>query len=113
MTDFAGWVAPSATKLKQSREDIIAAANGVPDDAWEQPSGYEGWTFRDQLAHLGDSHESFHSVLGSVLAGEEVDFARFARIDDVNAENLAKRKGASVADVKRSFDQASARLRSC
>jgi hypothetical protein len=100
---YADWVAPIAQRLSESRTSIAEAARSVPASAWGNASGYEGWSFRDQLAHLGDSHESLHGVLNSVLGGDEIDFSRFMNIDAVNAENLAKHTGETAEGLAAAF----------
>ena len=104
---FAPWVEPIALRLEQSRRDIEQVAREIPEDAWENPSGYAGWSYKDQLSHVSESHVGLHSVLGAILAGQDPDFSRFLRIDEINEQNRQKHLETPVAELVASFTSAS------
>ena len=88
--NFAPWVEPTASKLAESRKDINDVVRQVPGTAWDEPSDYPGWSYKDHLAHLPYAHFGVHEVLRAVISGRKPDFSRFDRIDDLNEENRRK-----------------------
>jgi uncharacterized damage-inducible protein DinB len=100
---FAEWVEPVAERLEQSKREIEQVVEEIPADAWEQPSAYGGWSFKDQLSHLGDSHGRVQSVLRAILAGQDPDFSQFARIDEINEQNRLNHIDTPVTVLRTSF----------
>ncbi len=61
-------------------------ASQVPEDAWDGPSGCEGWTARDVLGHLGTALDMGERL----LRGEQPQFPDVERPGDlVEGEPLA------------------------
>ena len=79
----------------------------VPDDKWSQESGYSGWTYKDQLGHLPESHRGLQGVLKAVVAGGEPDFSRFLKIDELNEENRQKHLSTAVDTLLADFVETS------
>ena len=103
----AAWVEPVALRLVQSRREVQRVAAEVPANAWDRPSGYSGWSYKDQVSHLAESHRGLHSVLRAILTGGQPDFSRFARIDDINEENRQKHLATPVEALLAEYARAS------
>jgi len=99
----AEWVKPITQRLAQSRQEIAQLVSEVPADAWTKPSPYSGWSFKDQLSHLSESHRNVHDVMRAVIAGRAPDFSRFLRIDEINEENRQKHSGTQVDELRAAF----------
>ena len=103
----AAWVEPVALRLVQSRREVQRVAAEVPANAWDRPSGYSGWSYKDQVSHLAESHRGLHSVLRAILGGSQPDFSRFDRIDEINEENRQKHLATPVEELLAEYAKAS------
>ena len=107
----AAWVEPVALRLEQSRQEIEQVASEVPANAWDKPSAYSGWSYKDQVSHLAESHRGLHSVLRAIVAGQDTDFSRFDRIDEINEENRQKHLATPVEELLAEYATASEETR--
>lgn len=103
----APWAEAVAQNLEQSRRDLANLVPQVPADAWAKPSEYGGWSYKDQLAHLPESHRGVQGVLRAIMAGEDPDFSRFLKIDEINEENRVAHLDTAPEDLLISFNSAS------
>jgi uncharacterized protein (TIGR03083 family) len=101
--EFAGWVQPIAERLESSRQGVEQVVSQVPAESWSKPSGYPGWTYKDQLSHLGDSHARVQEMLRAVLEGRDPDFSQFLRIDEINEEDRRNNAGTPVEQLRTAF----------
>lgn len=98
---FATWVQPTAARLRESRTRVLEYARSLPAEAWSRPTGNEGWTCKDILAHIGGGNDRmFQKILRSVLAREPLDPA-LLRVDTdaENARGVTERRSWSVVKV--------------
>ena len=91
---FAAWVEPIARQLAEGRKQVIEFAKTAPPDLWNRPSGAEGWTCKDVLAHLaGDTEKVSAAVMRGMIEDPSV-------LDDngdaANARDLEERRERSV-----------------
>jgi uncharacterized protein (TIGR03083 family) len=100
---FAPWVEPIAGGLARSRQDIEHTVRRIPAEAWAEPSGYPGWTYKDHLSHLPHAHSGLHDVLQAVVEGRTPDFSRYANIDALNEQNRQDRLETPVEDLIAAF----------
>ncbi len=106
---FASWIEPIAARHREDDAQVLAFACSVPNEAWATPSGLEGWTCKDVLAHIGKGNDQlYQKLLRQVIAGERVDTAIFRDVDTdgENARGVAQRRGMSPADVIAEFEAA-------
>ncbi len=106
---FASWVEPIADKLRSDREEVLAFARNVPSDVWDKPSGLEGWTCKDVLAHIGKGNDQiYQQLLRQVIAGGRIDTAIFRDVDTdaENAAGVAERRSLSPEEVIDEFEEA-------
>jgi len=107
MTQRADWVEPLAQTIAKARDDIVQVVDELPDDAWSKTSDYSGWTYKDHVSHLAESHRNVHDVMRAVIAGRDPDFSRFLKIDEINEENRQKHLATSVDALRTTFIAAS------
>lgn len=94
---FAAWVEPIAKQLREGRNAVSELARAAPADLWDRPSGAEGWTCKDVLAHLaGDTHKVSAAVMRGAVADASI-------LDDngdaANARDLEERRERSVDEL--------------
>ncbi len=104
---LTAWVEPITLRLEQSRQEIEQVAGEVPANAWDKPSAYSGWSYKDQVSHLAESHRGLHSVLLAIVAGSQPDFSRFDRIDEINEQNRQKHLATPVKELVAEYAKAS------
>jgi len=92
---FAAWVEPLALRLAQSRREIAKVVSEVSADAWNNA----GWSYKDHLSHLPESHRGVQAVLQAFVDGRDPDFSRFDRINDINEENRQKHLATPVKEL--------------
>ncbi len=106
---FAGWVEPIAARHREDDAQVLAFARSVSEEAWEQPSGLDGWTCKDVMAHIGKGNDQlFQQLLRQVIAGDKVDTEIFRTVDTdgENAEGVEQRKRLTPAQVIVEFEEA-------
>ena len=86
-TAFAAWVEPLAMQMRGARAEVIEFARSATSGFWEQaPRGFEGWTNKDLLAHIGGGNDQMVQIaLRAVVAGEPIDVELESM--DIDAEN--------------------------
>jgi uncharacterized protein (TIGR03086 family) len=63
-----------ADRYRQKADELAAVIAAVPPDRWSAPSPCEGWTARDIVRHVIDSHGLFLGFVGrSLPEGPSVD----------------------------------------
>jgi uncharacterized protein (TIGR03086 family) len=63
-----------ADRYRQKAEEFAAVVAAVPPERWSAPSPCEGWTARDIVRHVIDSHGLFLGFVGRTLPeGPSVD----------------------------------------
>jgi uncharacterized protein (TIGR03086 family) len=58
---------PVTERYRRLAAAMTARVEGVPDDAWSNPSPCEQWTARDLVGHLVDVHRRFQQMVGRSL----------------------------------------------
>jgi hypothetical protein len=101
------WTSDALTAFAESRKGAQEFVPNVPADKWLKDSDYAGWTYKDQLAHLPNSHRNFQGVLAEVLAGGVPDFSRFLKIDELNETNRQSHLDTPVEQLLAEFVEAS------
>lgn len=77
----------------------VAELRLIPADAWGRPSGYEGWTAHDLLAHVGSTQQATSRLVESAFAEapsgptEPFDENRW------NASQIRRRRGLPEHDL--------------
>ena len=106
---FASWVEPIADRQRSDRAEVLAFARSLPEEAWSTPSGLEGWTCKDVMAHIGKGNDQlYQQLLRQVIAGGKIDTAIFRDVD-TDAENAAgveERRGLTPEEVVKEFEEA-------
>ena len=59
------------TELDAATNRLVLTVDGLPDEAYREPSGLPGWSRAHVVAHLALNAESLSGVLESVSAGSE------------------------------------------
>jgi len=86
--------------LVRYREAALRAVYSVAEDAWDEPSGLPGWSYRDILAHLA-SNDLRHHIRLRVVLGEESESALepLRDVDGWNQGALQERRGRSPREL--------------
>ncbi len=106
---FAGWVEPIAARHRGDGAQVSTFARSLPVGAWAQPSGLDGWTCKDVMAHIGKGNDQlYQKLLRNLLAGGKVDTEIFRSVDTdgENAQGVEERRGLSPAEVIDEFEEA-------
>ncbi len=106
---YAGWVEPIAARNREDDAQVLAFARSIPEEAWAWPSGLNGWTCKDIMAHIGNGNDQlFQQLLRQVIAGDKVDTEIFRTVDTdgENATGIAERSSLSPAEVIAEFEEA-------
>jgi uncharacterized damage-inducible protein DinB len=83
--------------LQRHREGLLRAIYSVADEAWDEPSAYPGWTYREILAHIASNDLRAHTGLRALLGQrDEARLAALRDIDSWNARSIEERRGRSV-----------------
>jgi uncharacterized damage-inducible protein DinB len=99
---FAPWVEAIATKLQESRTQIVAVARSIPEEAWMRPSPNQGWSYRDLLVHLAVGDWLCQTVLRAITTDEPLNIGEIASLEWIsagNAERLNERKERTVEEL--------------
>ena len=97
---YCDWVKPIAEADRESREELLTLARKLRPDDWQRPSGLEGWTLKDLLAHLaGGTGKNFQTVLECVLDRRPVDPAVLGAPDERNRQDVEERRDHTVAEL--------------
>ena len=106
---FAGWVEPIAARHRRDDAEVLKFARSLSDEAWATPSGLEGWSCKDVMAHIGKGNDQlYQQLLRQVIAGGKIDTAIFREVDTdaENAAGVAERRGLSPEEVIDEFEEA-------
>ena len=106
---LVAWVEPFAAKLRDDNAQVLAFARALPTDAWERPSGLEGWLVKDVLAHIGKGNDQlFQKLLRQVIAGGPIDIAIFRDVDTdgENARGVEERRGNTPEELIAELEEA-------
>jgi uncharacterized protein (TIGR03083 family) len=86
--------------IKADRADLIGICQGLTNDQWQAPSGCEGWSVQDVVAHLANT---FWAIVDAAklpdTAGQPMERAMEA--------GVAARRGLSPAAVLADYEQVS------
>ena len=106
---FAPWVEPIAARHRKDDAQVLEFARSLPEEAWAQPSGLDGWTCNDVMAQIGNGNDQFYQqLLRQVIAGDKIDTSIFIDVDTdaENAAGVAERRILSPAEVVAEFEEA-------
>ena len=106
---FAAWVEPIAAAHRRDGTTVLEFARSGTSDHWDTPSGLEGWSCKDMLAHIGKGNDQlYQQLLRQVVAGDKVDTEMFRTVDTdgANAAGVEERRGFSPAEVIAEFEEA-------
>jgi uncharacterized protein (TIGR03083 family) len=96
---FAPWVEPIAKTLRESRAQVIRAAQEMFPEQWRMPSPLPGWSYQDVLAHLAVGDWVCQTVLRAATANERLDMAAIADLDGTNERYRQERAGRSIEEL--------------
>lgn len=99
MTTFAGWASPLVTKDLGHRAEAVTLARTLDSTALARRTADDGWTVREELAHMASADADFIPRLAAMLDGEGVDMSVFAETDARNAQHLAERADQTAESI--------------
>lgn len=86
-------------ELQEARDALLAEVDRIVEGEWAKPTVVEGWTVRDQLAHLAYNQPGQPKVIRSILEGKGGTSANFD-LNYYNRRGLEKQQGKSVEQLK-------------
>jgi len=86
-------------ELQEARDALLAAVDKIAEAEWATPTAVEGWTVRDQLAHLAYNQPGQPKVIRSILEGKGGTSSNFD-LNFYNRRGLEKQKDKSVEQLK-------------
>ena len=86
-------------ELQDARDALLAEVDKVVEGDWAKPTPVEGWTVRDQLAHLAYNQPGQPKVIRSILEGKGGTSANFD-LDYYNRRGLEKQKEKTIEQFK-------------
>jgi uncharacterized damage-inducible protein DinB len=92
-----------ADALAAARREVAITVPEVPADAWSHESDYPGWTYKDHLSHLPESHRGVHTILRAAIEGRKPDFSRFDRLDEINEKNRVAHVATPIDELLAAF----------
>src|SRR5438105_1143737 len=84
--------------LQQSRDSLLDAVARVREGDWAKPTPVEGWSVRDQLAHLAYNQPGQPKLIRSILEGKGGTSANFD-LHYYNRRGLEKQKDKSIEQM--------------
>ncbi len=105
-----------ADRWQEFGSSAIAELRAVPVEAWHWPSGYEGWTAHDLLAHLSSTQQAIprlvESAFSETAAGPSEPFdedrwnaSQVRRRREREAKELIGELGAGAVALTRSIEE--------
>ncbi len=86
-------------ELQEARDALLAEVDQIIEGEWAAPTPVEGWTVRDQLAHLAYNQPGQPKVVRSILEGKGGTSSNFD-LNYFNKRGLEKQKDKSVEQLK-------------
>jgi len=83
-------LAPIVERWQRVTDYLVAIAQGVEPSRWSNPSPYQGWTYKDLLAHFATGYTVRLAQLRSLVEKGELGAGPDA--DAANAENIARHR---------------------
>jgi rubrerythrin len=84
--------------MQFTREELLAFIAGLDQAVLTQHSPEEGWSIRDNLAHLADAERAHRRFVAAVLEGRPTRLEGFD-LDRWNQEHVARRAGQSIPEI--------------
>ncbi len=81
-----------ADRWQEFGSSAIAQLRAVPVEAWQRPSGYEGWTAHDLLAHLSSTQQAIPRLVESAFSETAAGPAEPFDEDRWNASQVRRRR---------------------
>jgi uncharacterized damage-inducible protein DinB len=94
-------------KIEAARTKLLAAVDGLDEEAWQWSPSQDRWSVRSTLAHVGSAQWSHLDVARRLLSGESTSFAGFD-LDTWNNAQVSKRSEWSTERVLADLDAANA-----
>jgi uncharacterized damage-inducible protein DinB len=90
-------------KMQATREELLAFVESLDQAVLTWPSPEEGWSIRDNLAHLADAERAHRRFVAAVLEGRSTRLEGFD-LDRWNQEHVARRAGQSIQEILDALD---------
>ena len=84
--------------LQASRDALLAEVARIRERDWAKPTPAEGWSVRDQLAHLAYNQPGQPKVIRSILEGKGGTSANFD-LNYYNRRGLEKQKDKTIEQM--------------
>jgi uncharacterized damage-inducible protein DinB len=84
--------------MQSTRDELLAFTAGLDQAALTQHPPEEGWSIRENLAHLADAERAHRRFVAAVLEGRAPRLEGFD-LDRWNHEHVARRAGQSIQEI--------------
>jgi uncharacterized protein (TIGR03084 family) len=99
------------TDLAQEQSAFADSLAAIGDGDWARPSSADGWSIRDQVAHLADTEEVAADTLTAGPRAFEKAVPEFSTAEDFTASGCRRGEGLSPAELTAWWTGASTRTR--
>lgn len=90
-------------KMQSTRDELLSFVASLDQAALTQHPPEEGWSIRDNLAHLADAERAHRRFVAAVLEGRSTRLEGFD-LDRWNLEHVARRAGQSIQEILDALD---------
>jgi uncharacterized protein (TIGR03083 family) len=108
--NYAEWVSAHAEAVREAGARALELARTLSEAELARVTEGEGWSVRDELAHIAASQTDFVGVLGAIVRGEMPDTSVFADIDVRNARNIEDRRGWPTSQIADELERSGGEL---
>ncbi len=103
-------LAPIADKLKEERARLNATLDQIGEEQAVQVMVTPEWTIKDQVAHLAGAESGMLGIARRMALGQDPQLRPDYDNDFYNARQVAKRKQASLAQIREELETSRAEL---
>jgi uncharacterized damage-inducible protein DinB len=97
---FVAWVKPIATRLRESRRQIVDTARSIPAESWQRQSPMSDWSYKDVLCHLAAGDFFCRAVVTAVVERMDLDLRPVSSARDVrNAAFINERRNRTIDEL--------------
>jgi uncharacterized protein (TIGR03083 family) len=104
-------VARLLARIDKTWNELQQSIDGLTDEQLTQPGTMDEWSIRDVLAHITTWEEQTLEHLPTIMSGGRTPkYVTYGGIDAFNAMMTEKKRGLSLAEIRRQMNATHARL---
>jgi uncharacterized protein (TIGR03083 family) len=104
-------IARLLARIEKTWDELQQSIDGLTDEQLTRPGTMDEWSIRDVLAHVTTWEEQTLEHLPTIMAGGRAPkYVTYGGIDAFNAMMTDKKRGLSMAEIRRQMNETHARL---